>query len=305
MTSTATFLVQIASVPGNQVGQRKFEQTRYLHELLVNTLVNRNEQSNTKQQITAITKLVPEHEIVLRSGFSQTAQWGLEPNMFVEIHGDGNLARLISALFGEAFCQDGIGIGGRNVEGQYHSVLIVNSKWENEDERVKFVSTILQHNPNLSAQLDIDGQLAFHDYSISSDFSFKDTISLIKSLDKNYLIEEKQMKSELVDRSEYDTLLRLLESSHMRRALNILRHAHARLFSGYACCSLALPSLSKRRRQKRREQKNDKLERYNRHPVSPSHLCSLILTSNRPCMCLTDDNCFCHYTLVFTTHIAS
>ena len=85
MTSTATFLVQIASVPGNQVGQRKFEQTRYLHELLVNTLVNRNEQSNTKQQITAITKLVPEHEIVLRSGFSQTAQWGLEPNMFVEV----------------------------------------------------------------------------------------------------------------------------------------------------------------------------------------------------------------------------
>jgi hypothetical protein len=83
---TSTFIVQIASVPGNQVGQRRFEQSRYLHELLVTTLVNRDDDvKNDKQQIKALTKLVPQHEIVLPSGFSQTAQWGLEPNMFLEV----------------------------------------------------------------------------------------------------------------------------------------------------------------------------------------------------------------------------
>jgi hypothetical protein len=73
--------VQIASVPGHQVGQRQFEQSRYLHELLVSTLTNRDDE----QQIKALKKLIPQHEIVLRSGFSQTAQWGLEPNMFLEV----------------------------------------------------------------------------------------------------------------------------------------------------------------------------------------------------------------------------
>ena len=85
MTSNATFLVQIASVPGNQVGQRRFEQSRYLHELLVNTLINQDDDNNDKQQIKALTKLIPQHEIVLPSGFSQTAQWGLEPNMYLQV----------------------------------------------------------------------------------------------------------------------------------------------------------------------------------------------------------------------------
>jgi hypothetical protein len=77
--------VQIASVPGNQVGQRRFEQSRYLHELLVSILTNQDDQQTDKQQIKALKKLIPQHEIVLRSGFSQTAQWGLEPNMFLEV----------------------------------------------------------------------------------------------------------------------------------------------------------------------------------------------------------------------------
>ncbi|CAF1141078.1 unnamed protein product [Adineta steineri] len=284
MTSTtATYLVQIASVPGHQVGQRAFEQSRYLHDLLINTLINDDNHESNKQQIKALTKLIPDHEIVLRSGFSQTAQWGLEPNMFVEIHGNEKQARIISALFGHAFCQDGIGIGGE-VEGQNHSVLIINNDWKNEKERVNLVSIILQKYPNLSAQLDINGQLAFHDYSMSSSSSaFTDIISLIKSLNDNCSIEEKQMKSELVDRTEYDNLLMLLESSNARRALNILKHAHARFFSGYACGSLTLPTFSlRRRRQNRREQNRDKLDKYNRHSISPPHLCSLILTARRP-----------------------
>ncbi len=82
---TSTFLVQIASVPGHQVGQRQFEQSRYLHELLVSILTNQDDQQTDKQQIKALKKLIPQHEIVLRSGFSQTAQWGLEPNMFLEV----------------------------------------------------------------------------------------------------------------------------------------------------------------------------------------------------------------------------
>jgi hypothetical protein len=85
MTSNSTFIVQIASVPGNQVGQREFEQNRYLHELLVTTLINRDDRTTDKPQIKALTKLVPQHEIVLRSGFSQTPQWGLEPNMFLQV----------------------------------------------------------------------------------------------------------------------------------------------------------------------------------------------------------------------------
>ncbi len=85
-SSTSTFLVQIASVPGNQVGQRQFEQSRYLHELLVSALINRDDNKTDKQQIKVLTKLIPQHEIVLRSGFSQTAQWGLEPNMFLEVY---------------------------------------------------------------------------------------------------------------------------------------------------------------------------------------------------------------------------
>jgi hypothetical protein len=318
---TSTFLVQIASVPGHQVGQRQFEQSRYLHELLVSTLTNRDDE----QQIKALKKLIPQHEIVLRSGFSQTAQWGLEPNMFLEvsvnenssikktnnlffirkIHGDENQARMISALFGEAFCQDGIGIGGGNVEGQSHSVLIINRDWENEEERLKLVSNILQHYPTLSAQLDLNGQLAFHDYSMSSSSSFEDIISMMKNSNKKYFLEEKQMKSELVDRTEYENLLMLLESSNVRHAFNILRHAHARLFSGYACASLTLPSISIRRKQKRREQRKDRFDINNRRSISPAHLCSLIFTSRRPCMCLTDNNCFCHYTLILTAHRTS
>ena len=80
---TSTFLVQVASVPGHQAGQRRFEQSRYLHDLLVNTLTTKEE--DQQQQIKALTTLVPQHEIVLRSGFSQTAQWGLEPNMFLQV----------------------------------------------------------------------------------------------------------------------------------------------------------------------------------------------------------------------------
>lgn len=83
---TSTFIVQIASVPGNQVGQRQFEQSRYLHELLLSLLTNEDEDNKTnKEQIHVLRKLVPEHEIILRSGFSQTARWGLEPNMFLKV----------------------------------------------------------------------------------------------------------------------------------------------------------------------------------------------------------------------------
>jgi hypothetical protein len=208
---------------------------------------------------------------------------------------------MISALFGQAFCQDGIGIGGGGVEGQSHSVLMIQRDWKNEEERINLVSTILQHYPNLSAQLDINGQLAFHDYSMSSSFSFADIISFIQNTNEEYLIEEKQMKSEVVDRTEYENLLMLLESSNARHAFNILRNEHARLFSGYGCASLTLPFFYKNRRQKRRVQRKDKLDINNRHVISPAHLCALVFTSHRACMCLTDNNCFCHYTLVFTT----
>ena len=82
---TSTFVVQIASVPGNQVGHREFEQCRYLHELLVSALTHSDGEKCDKQQIKALKKVIPQHEIVLQSGFSQTGQWGLEPNMFVEV----------------------------------------------------------------------------------------------------------------------------------------------------------------------------------------------------------------------------
>ncbi|CAF2631582.1 unnamed protein product [Rotaria sp. Silwood2] len=288
MTSKSTFLIQIASVPGNQVGQRQFEQCRYLHDLLVNTLIDRNEEKDRKEQIKVLSKLVPQHKIVLRSGFSQTAQWGLEPNMFIEIHGDEHQARIISALFGKAFCQDGIGIGGGGVEGQNHSVLTVKKDWNNEDERINFVSMILQHYPSFSAQLDINGQLAFHDYSMQSSSSLNDIIQLInnKNNHEKYFIEERQMKSELVDQTEYENLLMLLESSHMRHTLNILRQAHARLFSGYACASLKLPSISIKHRQKRHEQQQrDKYVKNEILSLSPSHLCSLIFISHQPSIC--------------------
>jgi hypothetical protein len=213
---------------------------------------------------------------------------------------------MISALFGEAFCQDGIGIGGNEVDGQSHSVLIINHNWENEEERLNLVSNILEKYPTLSAQLDINGQLAFHDYSMSSSsIVFDNIISLINNLNKKYLIEKKQMKSEVVDRTEYENLLMLLESSNARHALNILRHEHARLFSGYACASLTLPSISLKRKQKRREQRKDKFDTNNRHSISPPHLCSLIFTSYRPCMCLTDNNCYCPYSLILTTRMTS
>lgn len=83
---TSTFVVQIASVPGNQAGQRRFEHSRYLHELLLSLLTNENEENNQdKEQIQALRKIVPQHEVILRSGFSQTARWGLEPNMFLKV----------------------------------------------------------------------------------------------------------------------------------------------------------------------------------------------------------------------------
>lgn len=215
---------------------------------------------------------------------------------------------MISALFGEAFCQDGIGIGGGGVDGQDHSVLILNSQWENEDERLELISMILQRYPMLSAQLDVNNQIAFHDYSMTSSVLFPEIISLLQKTNREYFIEEKQMKSELVDRTEYDDLLLSIQSVHLRRIFDDLRHAHARLFSGYGCASFTLPSLSiGRRRKQRREQKKDRLDKSHRRQslVSPPHLCSLIFTSRRPCMCLTDNNCFCHYTLILTTHRSS
>ncbi|CAF4286853.1 unnamed protein product [Rotaria sp. Silwood2] len=65
------------------------------------------------------------------------------------IRGDECQARIINTLFGIEFCQDDI-------------------DWSNEDERLNFVSMILQHYSSLSAQLDINGQLVFHDYSMHS-----------------------------------------------------------------------------------------------------------------------------------------
>ena len=209
-------------------------------------------------------------------------------------------------MFGEAFCQDGIGIGigDETINGQDHSVLIINREWENEDERLDMISTILQRYPTLSAQLDVNNQIAFHDYSMSSTTLFPDIIAFLDNTNGKYLIEEKQMKSELVDRTDYDTLLMSLQSSHTQRILNDLKRTHARLFSGYGCASFTLPTWSTRGRKKRREQRKDLSEKNRRQSlIAPSHLCSLIFTSRRPCMCLTDNNCFCHYTLILTTHL--
>jgi hypothetical protein len=139
---------------------------------------------------------------------------------------------------------------------------------------------------------------------MSSTGSFNDILSLLENTNKKYFIEEKQMKSGLVDRAEYENLLMLLESSHVRHALKTLQNAHARLFSGYACGSLTLPTFSTKQRRKRREQK-DTLIKARRSSISPPHFCSLIFTSYRPCMCLTDNNCFCHYTLVLTAPMTS
>lgn len=213
---------------------------------------------------------------------------------------------MISALFGQAFCQDGIGIGGGAVEGDSHGVLIIQRDWQNEDERLHLVSSILQQYPSLSAQLDVNGQLALHDYSMSSSSLMEIRSCLEKYLQPvtgKYSIEERQMKSELIDRTEYENLLMLLETSSARRVLNTLRGAHVRLFSGYACGSLPLPSFPSRRRPKRREYRTNQLDRNNRFIISPSHLCSVVFASSRPCMCLTDSNCFCHYTLILTTRL--
>lgn len=212
---------------------------------------------------------------------------------------------MISALFGKAFCQDGIGIGCGESKEQNHSVIIIKKDWNNEEERINLVSKILQHFPSFSAQLDVNGQLTFHDYSmLSSSSSLDDIIQLISqaNYDENLKIEEKRMKSKLVDQTEYENLLMLLESSHMRRLFNILRETHARLFSGYGCGSLTLPSISIKRRQKRRELRQSKLDKNNVFSITRPHSCSLIFSYNRPCMCLTDNVCFCNYTLTFTAY---
>ncbi|CAF3597727.1 unnamed protein product [Rotaria sp. Silwood1] len=155
---------------------------------------------------------------------------------------------------------------------------------------------ILQHFPSLSAQLDINGQLAFHDYSMHSSYSFNDIIELINNENNHekFFIEEQKMKSELVDQTEYENLLMLLESSHMRNIFNMLRHEHARLFSGYGCASLTLPSISKKHREKQHEQKQDECDKNKILVFPPSHLCTLVFISYQPCMCLTDMNCFCY-----------
>ncbi|CAF4891369.1 unnamed protein product [Rotaria sp. Silwood1] len=201
-----------------------------------------------------------------------------------EIHGNERQARMISALFGKAFCQDGIGIGSDEVKGQNHSVLIINKDWSNEDERLNFASMILQHYPLLSVQLDINGELAFHDYSMQSSYSFNDIIELINKENNHekYFIEERQMKSELVDQTEYENLLMLLESSNMRHTFNMLRHAHVRFFSGYACASLPLPSISIKHRQKRQEKKDDEYDKNKILLFSPSYSCSLVFISHQP-----------------------
>lgn len=93
---TSIYLVQIASVPGHQVGQRQFEQSRRLHDLLINLLL---QHQTEKKQIPALTQLLPQHEIVLRSGFSHTAQWGLEPNMFIQVSERTDLQHWFSLLF--------------------------------------------------------------------------------------------------------------------------------------------------------------------------------------------------------------
>lgn len=193
-------------------------------------------------------------------------------------------------------------------------MLIVNKDWTNEEERLTFVSTILQHYPSLSAQLDRNGQLAFHDYSAllssspsSSLYSFDDIVQSIqmKNNPKEYFIEKRTMKSGLIDKTDYEQLLMLLESTNIRRIFNILRRAHARLFSGYPCASLTLPVIHLSRKQKRLYQKRDKYDKQHSHLISPPHLCSLIFISRQPCMCLTDSSCFCHYTLTLTTYIPS
>lgn len=213
---------------------------------------------------------------------------------------------MISALFGQAFCQDGIGIGGE-VQGESHPVYIIRRQWTDENERLKVIEAILQIYPHLSAQLDTKNRLTFHDYFHSeSSIATDDLLLLVKKNlsdrstkdgDDDVKIEVEQMRSALIDRKDYENFLALCESAIARRTLNILRKAHAQLFSGYPCASLPLPSFSLRRRQKRREDKSKQIALYD---PRPAHLCTFIFTSSKPCMCLTDYNCFCHYTFIFT-----
>ena len=210
---------------------------------------------------------------------------------------------MISALFGHAFCQDGIGIGGE-VQGETHRVFTVRRPWTDENERLKVIDAVLQTFPQLSAQLDTKNQLTFHDYFQSdSPLTADDLLVLVRkclsdrSIADDVQIDEEQMKSALIDRNDYEHFLHLFQSSVARRTLNVLRHTHARLFSGYPCGFLSMPSVSFHRREKRREEKNKRLVRYD---PRPAHLCAVFITSAKPCMCLTDYNCFCHYTLIFT-----
>lgn len=166
------------------------------------------------------------------------------------------------------------------------------------------IDVVLQTFSQLSAQLDTKNQLTFHDYFQSnSTISAKDLLILVRnnlsdrSRNDDVQIDEEQMKSALIDRNDYENFLRLFESTVTKRTLNILRHTHARLFSGYPCGSLQLPTFSFRQREKRREDKTKRIVRYD---PRPAHLCAVIFTSSKPCMCLTDYNCFCHYTLIFS-----
>ena len=175
---------------------------------------------------------------------------------------------------------------------------------------MKFVSNVLEKFPNLSAQLDVENRLTFHDYSLASASNVDEIKSFIETnlretSEKSFVVEQNQMKSELIDRNDYQDLLRLLEYRYARRTFNILRNLHARLFSGYPCASLGLPKFSFQIQRRNRPNRRENWKMSGLTQRSAPHLCSLIFNSYRVCMCLTDYNCFCNYSLIVTTHVES
>ncbi|CAF1579804.1 unnamed protein product, partial [Didymodactylos carnosus] len=101
-----TFLLQIASVPGSQAKKIDFEQSRPKHDELMNRLLSKSDPS----QIDILVDLEIEHKVLLASGYSLTQEWGLEPNLYLQVRCTEDRARSVSALFGTAFSQDGVGI---------------------------------------------------------------------------------------------------------------------------------------------------------------------------------------------------
>ncbi|CAF1134511.1 unnamed protein product [Didymodactylos carnosus] len=239
------FLIQVASVPGSQAGM-SYEQSKMLHDILVQRII-----TNNRSQIQALTKLSIKHEIVLKSGYSYTQKWGFEPNMYIKIEGNEQIAKIISALFGQAFCQDGIGLCyHQNIDSNENghkiiSISNLNNSLFNEQDRKLIIDLIKQNYPCISAQIDTSGQsIEFHDYqngtcSCCTQVLNKEHVKCILSNYK-YNIEERYGKSDVVDQTEYlDVLAGVNFERSLYKALLSLRQEHAHLFSAYNCCPLS------------------------------------------------------------------